>query len=373
MKRPELEDFGVTPEQYAQYKGVPKKEISILSQLVGWTISISVFVWFELGHGWLSAAAEPLFIVYIVSWIPITFGCFFWTMTSGGKSGDAGAAAALGTFWPLAIPLTIGLLVQKSVVQFKKRSFCKNPAASRIRFYEEAIVSYQAAREEAEAKRLQAEKLRQEAERQRREDERAKQAALLAEQRRREQYWKSLGGIEFEQELGKLYRARGYNVKSTPVSGDQGVDLILTKNGETTVVQCKAHKRPASPAVVRELYGSMHAFGADNAILACTGGFSVSVKDFARGKPIELISAREIARMARNNAGETIENQPELISFWDTEPVAKSNKGESQLTPKRPPLCPTPGCGRTMVLRDGRRGMFWGCPGYPTCRGTRNL
>lgn len=251
MKRPELEDFGVTPEQYAQYRGVQKKEISILSQLVGWTIFISVFVWFELGHGWLSAAAAPLVIVYIVSWIPITFGCFVWAMKSGGKSGDAGAAAALGTFWPLAIPLTIGLFVQKSAVQFKKRSFCKNPVASRIRFYEEAIVSYQAAREEAEARRLQAEKLRQEAERQRREAERAKRAALLAEQRKREQYWESLGGIEFEQELGRLYRARGYDVRTTPTSGDQGIDLILRKNGKTTVVQCKAHKRPAGPAMVR--------------------------------------------------------------------------------------------------------------------------
>ena len=272
MKKPELQDFDVAPDQYARYKGDQKKEVSVLAQLAGWTISISVFVWFELGHGWLSAAAEPLFIVYMVSWIPITFGCFFWAMRSGGTSRDVGAAAVLGIFWPLAIPLTIGLLVQKSAVQFKKRSFYKNPAASRIRFYEEAIVSYQAAQEEAEAKRLQAEKLRQEAERQRREAERAKQAELLAEQRRREQYWKSLGGIEFERELGKLYRARGYQVEFTPVSGDQGIDLILRKNGKTTVVQCKAQKRPASPNVIRDLYGSMLHHKADNAILACTGG-----------------------------------------------------------------------------------------------------
>ena len=60
----------------------------------------------------------------------------------------------------------------------------------------------------------------------------------------------------------------------TPKSGDQGVDLVLRKNGETTVVQCKAQKARASSPIARELLGSMVAFGAQKAILACTGGFT---------------------------------------------------------------------------------------------------
>ena len=40
------------------------------------------------------------------------------------------------------------------------------------------------------------------------------------------------------------------------------------------------------------------------------------------------------------------------------------------------PLCPA--CGKTMVLRTARQGKqsssrFWGCSGYPDCRGTRDL
>jgi len=40
------------------------------------------------------------------------------------------------------------------------------------------------------------------------------------------------------------------------------------------------------------------------------------------------------------------------------------------------PTCPS--CGRPMVLRHARRGSnagngFWGCSGYPNCRGTRNI
>ena len=162
-------------------------------------------------------------------------------------------------------------------------------------------------------------------------------------------------------------------MKFTPASGDQGIDLILRKGGRTTVVQCKAHRRPASPAMVRELYGSMHAFGAESAILACTGGFSGGVKDFARGKPIQLISAWEIARMAYDTSGETVESQPELISVRDAKGLARGSREETEDTIESPQICPKRGCGRTMVLRNGRRGRFWGYPNYPSCRGTRDF
>ena len=138
-------------------------------------------------------------------------------------------------------------------------------------------------------------------------------------------------------------------MKSTPVVGDQGVDLILTKNGKTTVVQCKAHKSPVGASVVRDLFGSMHHFKAESAILACTGGFTGGVKKFARGKPIQLISAWDIARMAEESGD------------------------EMQDMTEDPPVCPKRGCGRTMVLKNGRRGRFWSCPSYPDCKGSRDI
>ena len=158
------------------------------------------------------------------------------------------------------------------------------------------------ARQEAERAREEAlreeERARQEAERVRLEDERALEEARREALRKREEYWSGLSGLEFERELGTLCERRGYKVSFTPVSGDGGADLILHKEGKTTVVQCKRHKSPASPAVVRELYGTMVHLGADRAILACTGGFTKGVRDFANGKPIILVSALELARMS---------------------------------------------------------------------------
>ena len=156
-------------------------------------------------------------------------------------------------------------------MRYKKAHLLQSPAVSRIKLYEEAEAVYQAAKEAEETRRLEAKRQRNEIERQERESERARQEALRAQQRKREQYWEKLGGIEFEQEMGKLFMARGYHMQSTPRTGDEGVDLVVTKNGKTTVVQCKAQ---AGQPVVRDLYGSMSHFRADRAILACTGGFT---------------------------------------------------------------------------------------------------
>ena len=149
--------------------------------------------------------------------------------------------------------------------------------------------------------------------------------------------------------MGKLFRERGYDVWYTGGPGDQGGDLVLRKDGETTVVQCKAWKNPATPQVARELGGSMMHYKADSGILACTGGFSGGVFEYARGKPITLIDVSAILRMAvENGAG-----MSEMDEF--------------------PPVCPVDGCGSDMVVRNGRFGSFWGCSRYPACQGRQSL
>ena len=208
----------------------------------------------------------------------------------------------------------------------------------------------QEAEEERERVRREAERAQQEAERKRerarREAERAQQEAERKRRRKLRDFWMSLSGREFEHELATLYRKQGYEVQSTPTTGDGGVDLIIRKNGERIVVQCKSHKYPVGPAIVRELYGSMHHFRADSAILACTGGFTSGVRDFVKGKPIELISAPELVMMANGREDRGMPKE----------------QGNIQEVPR------CPGCRREMRLVSDRYIKFWGCTGYPGCR-----
>ena len=54
----------------------------------------------------------------------------------------------------------------------------------------------------------------------------------------------------------------------------------------------------------------------------------------------------------------------------------KVQRSSAPVIARREPHCPK--CDRPMVLRKARKGKsvgkeFWGCPGYPKCRGVRNL
>lgn len=115
-----------------------------------------------------------------------------------------------------------------------------------------------------------------------------------------ESWWQSLDGREFESRLAELLTRLGYLVIPTGKSGDGGIDLILArKRGEDTItiiVQCKAHKSAIGPAAVRDLYGTLVHGGQREAWLISSAGFSTKAFDFAKGKPLRLISIDEILR-----------------------------------------------------------------------------
>lgn len=113
-------------------------------------------------------------------------------------------------------------------------------------------------------------------------------------------WWFKLSGHQFEAELGKIFKKLGYTVFQTSGSGDGGADLILKKDKETTIVECKAHKKPIGPAVVRALYGVMKDFGADKAIIASLSGISKGSDDFIKDKPIELMDVHDIVAIQKS-------------------------------------------------------------------------
>ena len=110
-------------------------------------------------------------------------------------------------------------------------------------------------------------------------------------------YWLSLNPVEFEEAVGDLFLDKGYKVFTTPVKGDQGVDLFLEKDNKSFVVQCKTYKKPLGPNAARDLYGTMVAHEAHGAYLAAPGGFSIATKEFCKGKPITLLDIDELTKM----------------------------------------------------------------------------
>lgn len=117
-----------------------------------------------------------------------------------------------------------------------------------------------------------------------------------------ESFWRSLSGRDFELELGKLFTGFGYVVKTTPVSSDGGVDLILTSNDEKVVVQCKAHNKKISIGVARELVASMIDFKAKRGVIACFQGATEPVHKYISNKNIVIVDIETILKHIRTGA-----------------------------------------------------------------------
>jgi HJR/Mrr/RecB family endonuclease len=114
------------------------------------------------------------------------------------------------------------------------------------------------------------------------------------------QYWFALSPLDFEEAVGQLFHEKGYEVKTTAYSGDNGVDLFLWKDEKKYVVQCKTYKKVLGPNTVRDLYGTMTAEGAQEAFLVAPSGFSKATKQYCIGKPIKLMDIDDLTKMTHD-------------------------------------------------------------------------
>lgn len=187
----------------------------------------------------------------------------------------------------------------------------------------------------------------------------------------------ALGWRDFERLVGEAFRRQGYAVEESGLGGaDGGVDLILRKDGQRTLVQCKQWRRRKVPVnVVREMYGLLAHHDAHAVRIAALGGFTRDAARFAADKPIELIELIDgdtLFAMIRS-----VQDGPrEASAVSDSVPPSVNARIEPVLNaPIAPePIAPDcPRCGAAMVERTNRftATKFWGCTRYPACRGTR--
>ena len=126
--------------------------------------------------------------------------------------------------------------------------------------------------------------------------------------RRKEEYWYDLSGWDFESEIANLFEKRNYKAHVTKGSGDGGVDIrVFDAENDFWIVQCKNHRKPVGPAVVRELYGVCVHERAIGGVLVASGGFSSSARAFASDKPLTLIDMNLVLAM---EAGQPVTLRP---------------------------------------------------------------
>jgi restriction system protein len=107
---------------------------------------------------------------------------------------------------------------------------------------------------------------------------------------------------EFELMTGEYFKRSGYRIAETGLGGaDGGIDLILHRGREKTIVQCKQWRTSSVGAsTVREMFGLMAHHKAQKVIVVCCGKFTRDATSFALNKPIELINGERLVRLVRS-------------------------------------------------------------------------
>lgn len=160
--------------------------------------------------------------------------------------------------------------------------------------------------------------------------------------------------FQSEKLVAVLFRARGYSVEENGgAKEDDGADLIVRRNGELTIVQCK-HWRTwdVNKAIVFQLVGAKQDWQAGKAVMVSLNGLTGPAGDLAKAQGIESADERQLVAWL------------EELRFTPTWPQIETCLDAGNK------LCPK--CGAVMMQRTDSKGAnagghFWGCTNYPRC------
>jgi restriction system protein len=112
------------------------------------------------------------------------------------------------------------------------------------------------------------------------------------------QWLRGMNPTQFEQFIAELFRKLGYSAEAVGRSHDQGIDVVIKKDGLTHYVQCKKYTSSVPVGAVRDFYGAIVNKGVEaKGFFVTTGIFTLEAEQFAQDKPLELIGSTELMRL----------------------------------------------------------------------------
>lgn len=108
-----------------------------------------------------------------------------------------------------------------------------------------------------------------------------------------------MSGEHYEILCRNLLQAQGWRVDTTPVTGDQGADLIADADGCRVVIQCKFHSRPVGNKAVQEAHAAVAFHAGDRAAVVSNAPFTRSAHQLAQVSEVMLLHHDQLADLGR--------------------------------------------------------------------------
>jgi restriction system protein len=96
-------------------------------------------------------------------------------------------------------------------------------------------------------------------------------------------------GIEYEHYCANILKNMNWDTKVLKASGDQGVDILASKNGKTFAIQCKKYSSPVDNKAVQEVVSGRIHYGADLAAVVTNNNFTRSARSLAKTSKVALV------------------------------------------------------------------------------------
>lgn len=104
----------------------------------------------------------------------------------------------------------------------------------------------------------------------------------------------SMSGVEYEEYCENLLTLAGWKCKRTAIAGDQGLDILATKPGYITAIQCKKTIGSVGNSAVQEVYSARAFYDANYAVVISSGSFTRSAIELACKLNVFLINHSDI-------------------------------------------------------------------------------
>jgi HJR/Mrr/RecB family endonuclease len=106
-----------------------------------------------------------------------------------------------------------------------------------------------------------------------------------------------MNGVEFEMFCSQFLQKQGWKVQTTKRTGDQGVDLIITKGNRRLGVQCKKHSKPIGNKAVQEIKAGLMYYDLEEGVVIGTSTFTKAAIELASVNHIKLFHYLDIVKI----------------------------------------------------------------------------
>ena len=118
-----------------------------------------------------------------------------------------------------------------------------------------------------------------------------------------------MAGVDFEHYVAAVLRGVGYTVEVTKASGDFGVDLIATKDGVRTAVQCKRQARAVNGSAVQQVVAGAAVHDCTATMVVTNHRYTPAAERLAEVHGCLLVDRVRLARLSRARRSQSSPDQ----------------------------------------------------------------